>query len=91
MKVEFFIFMSKTMLQVCWSFILWSMFYLEGCWSSGSSYFIGIVLESKQQDCSGVEFCSGIDHLFRGWPFISHEGTASQLYTQSEVCSSVSQ
>ena len=37
----FFLFMSKTMLEVGWSFILWSMLYLEG-WSSRSSYFIGV-------------------------------------------------
>ena len=36
-----FLFMSKTMLEVGWSFILWSMLYLEG-WSSRSSYFIGV-------------------------------------------------
>mgnify|MGYP001792978338 CR=1 FL=1 len=38
-----FLFMSKTMLEVGWSFILWSMLYLEG-WSSRSSYFIGVAL-----------------------------------------------
>ena len=38
--VKFYLFMSKTMLEVGWKFILWSMFYLEG-WSSRSSYFIG--------------------------------------------------
>ena len=36
-------FMSKTMLAVGWSCILWSMFYLEG-WRSRSSYFIGVDL-----------------------------------------------
>ena len=36
-----FLFMSKTMLEVGWCFILWSMLYLEG-WSSRSSYFIGV-------------------------------------------------
>ena len=35
-----FLFMSTTMLEVGWSFILWSMFYLDG-WSSRLSYFIG--------------------------------------------------
>ena len=34
----FFLFMSKTMLEVGWSFILWSMLYLEG-WSSRSKLF----------------------------------------------------
>ena len=37
------LFMSKTMLEVGWSFILCYMFYLEG-WSSRSSYFIGVAL-----------------------------------------------
>ena len=36
-----FLFMSKTMLEVGWCFILWSMLYLEG-WASRSSYFIGV-------------------------------------------------
>ena len=35
-----FLFLSKTMLEVGWIFILWSMLYLEG-WSS---YFIGMAL-----------------------------------------------
>ena len=35
--------MPKTMLEVGWSFILWSMLYLES-WSSRSSYFIGVAL-----------------------------------------------
>ena len=38
-----FSFMSKTMLGIGWSFILWSMLYLEG-WSFRSSYFIGVAL-----------------------------------------------
>ena len=38
-----FLFMSKTMLEVGWSFILCYMFYLEG-WSYRSSYFIGVAL-----------------------------------------------
>ena len=38
---SFFLFMSKTILDFSWSFILWSMLYLEG-WSSRSSYFIGV-------------------------------------------------
>ena len=42
--MEFFLFMVKTMLGVGWSFILWSMLFLEG-WSSRSSYFIGVALE----------------------------------------------
>ena len=41
--VEVLLLMSKTMLEVGWSFILWSMLYLEG-WSSRSSYFIGVAL-----------------------------------------------
>ena len=69
--------MSKTMLQVCWSFILWFMLHLEGCWSSRSSYFIGIASESKPQNCYGIE------DLFGGWPFISHEGTTLPIYDQS--------
>ena len=36
-----FLFMSKTMLEVGWSFILCPKLYLEG-WSSRSSYFIGV-------------------------------------------------
>ena len=40
-----FLFMTKTMLEVGCSFILWSMLYLEGC-SSRSSYFIGVALLS---------------------------------------------
>ena len=43
--VEFCLFMSKTMLEVGWSFILWSMLYLEG-WSFRSSYFIGVAQTS---------------------------------------------
>ena len=39
--VEFFLFMPKTMLEVGWSVILWSMLYLEG-WPSRSSYFISV-------------------------------------------------
>ena len=39
--LSFFLFISKTMLEVGWSFILWSMLYLEG-WSSRSSCFIGV-------------------------------------------------
>ena len=35
--------MSKTTLEVGWSFILWSMLYLDG-WSSISSYFIDAAL-----------------------------------------------
>ena len=35
------LFMSKTMLEVGWSFILWSMLYMEG-WSSRSSYFLSV-------------------------------------------------
>ena len=38
-----FLFMSKTMLEVGWSIILWSIFNLEG-WSSRWSYFIGVAL-----------------------------------------------
>ena len=38
-----FLFMSETMLEVGWSFILCYMFYLEG-WSSRSSCFIGVAL-----------------------------------------------
>ena len=34
--------LSKTMLAVGWSFIFWSVPYLEG-WSSGSRYFIGVI------------------------------------------------
>ena len=41
---SFFLFMSKTVLEVGYSFILWSMLYLEG-WSSRSSYFIGVALQ----------------------------------------------
>ena len=41
--LEFCLFMSKAMLEVGCSFILWSMLYLEG-WSSRSSYFIGVAL-----------------------------------------------
>ena len=40
MLLEFLLFMSKTMLEVGWSFILWSLLYLKG-WSSRSRYFIG--------------------------------------------------
>ena len=39
--MEFFSLMSRTMLEVGWSFILLSMIHLEG-WSSRSSYFIGM-------------------------------------------------
>ena len=42
-----FLFMSKTMLEVGWKFILWSMLFLEG-WSSRSSYFIGVALYLKK-------------------------------------------
>ena len=35
--------MPKTMQEVGWSFIFWSVLYLEG-WSSRSSYFIGVAL-----------------------------------------------
>ena len=45
--VEFFLFMPKTMLEVGWSFILWSKPYLE-FWSYTSSYFIGVALLSGQ-------------------------------------------
>ena len=38
-----FLFMSKTVLEVGWSFILWPPIDLEG-WSSRSSYFIGVAL-----------------------------------------------
>ena len=41
--VEFFLFMSKTMLEVGWSFILWSMLYLEG-WSYGRIKLFGVAL-----------------------------------------------
>ena len=41
-----FLFISKTTLEVGWSFILWSMLYLED-WSSRSSYFIGVALYMK--------------------------------------------
>ena len=44
--VEVFLLMSKTMLEVGWSFILWSMLYLEGR-SSRSSYFIGVALAGR--------------------------------------------
>ena len=44
--MEFFLFMSKTVLEVGYSFILWSMLYLEG-WSSRSSYFFGVALDSR--------------------------------------------
>ena len=37
------LFMSKTMLEVGLSFILWSMPYREG-WLLRSSYFIGVAL-----------------------------------------------
>ena len=40
-----FSFMSKTMLGIGWSFILWPMLYLEG-WSFRSSYFIGVAQTS---------------------------------------------
>ena len=40
---SFFLFMSKPILEAGWSFILWSMFYLEG-WASRSSYFIGVAI-----------------------------------------------
>ena len=39
--VEFFLLKSKTMLEVGWSFILWSNVYLERWWSK-SSYVIGV-------------------------------------------------
>ena len=39
-----FLFISKTMLEVGWSVILWSMLYLEGL-SSRSNYFIGVALQ----------------------------------------------
>ena len=39
----FFLFMPKTMLEVGWNVISWSMLYLEG-WSSRLSYFIGLAL-----------------------------------------------
>ena len=38
---SFFFFMSKTMLEIGWSFILRSMLYLED-WSSRSIHFIGV-------------------------------------------------
>ena len=41
--LEFLLFMSKTMREVGWSFVLWSMLYLEG-WSSRLTYFIGAAL-----------------------------------------------
>ena len=37
----FFLFMSKTMLEVGWSVILCPKLYMEG-WSSRSSYVIGV-------------------------------------------------
>ena len=39
--MEFSLFMSKTMLEVGWSFIVWPMLCLEGV-SSLSSYLIGV-------------------------------------------------
>ena len=45
----FFLLMSKTTLEVGWSFILWPMLYLEG-WSPRSSYFIGVALSIVDYD-----------------------------------------
>ena len=51
--------MSKIMLEVGWSFILWSMLYLEG-WSSRSSYFIGAALLTEQKEFFNLFENSGI-------------------------------
>ena len=39
----FFLFISKALLEVGWSLILWPKLYLDG-WSSRSSYFIGVIM-----------------------------------------------
>ena len=57
--------MSKTMLEVGWSFILWSMLYLEG-WLSRSSYFIGVALPSLTAKYNFVAkyICRDVDSLY---------------------------
>ena len=44
--VEFFLIMSKTMLDFVCSFILWFMLYLEG-WSLRTSYYNGVALKQS--------------------------------------------
>ena len=51
-----FLFISKTVLEVGWSFILWSMMlYLES-WSARSSDFIGVAQQVKDYVCRNNEF-----------------------------------
>ena len=42
------------MLEVGWSFILWTMFYLEG-WSSRSSCFIGVALLASFYNAQNID------------------------------------
>ena len=79
--VNYFLFMSETKLKVGWSFILWSMLYLDG-WFCESSYWNGLkpmVLGSP----NGLELCavriSGPDEILTECYGFEHFLTSTQL------------
>ena len=77
---EIFLFTPKTMLEVGWSYILWSMLYLEG-WLSRSSYFIGVALLSLTAKYNFVAkyICRDVDSLHNTSKLLNKESPINHV------------